>query len=125
VRFVVDANLSPRVAGYLRDGGHDAVHVAEVDLLFAADPVIMAWAREHRRVIISNDSDFGTLLAQQEAGGPSFVLFRQLQDRKADGLAALLLANLDTVADDLAAGAVVTITPRHLRVRALPIRRAT
>jgi predicted nuclease of predicted toxin-antitoxin system len=76
-------------------------------------------------VIVSNDSDFGTLLAQQGAAGPSFVLFRQLQDRKADGLAALLLANLDAVAEDLLSGAVVTVTPRHLRVRPLPIRRAT
>lgn len=125
MRFVVDANLSPRVAGYLRDGGHDAVHVAEVGLLSASDPVIMDWARENRRVIISNDTDFGTLLAQQGASEPSFVLFRQLQDRKADGLVSLLLANLDAVADDLAAGAVVTLTPQHLRVRPLPIRRAT
>ena len=125
MRFVVDANLSPKVAGYLRDGGHDAVHVAEVGLLSADDSVIMDWAREHQRVIISNDSDFGTLLAQQGAADPSFVLFRQLQDRKADGLVALLLANLDAVADDLTAGAVVTLTPRHLRVRPLPIRRAT
>jgi predicted nuclease of predicted toxin-antitoxin system len=125
VRFVVDANLSPKVAGHLRDGGHDAVHVAEVDLLSASDSTIMEWARENRRVVVSNDTDFGTLLAQQGASEPSFVLFRQLQDRKADGLAALLLANLDAVTDDLLAGAVVTVTPRHLRVRPLPIRQAT
>lgn len=124
MRFVVDANLSPRVAGYLRDGGHDAVHVAEVGLLSATDQVIMDWTREDRRVVVSNDTDFGTLLAQQGASGPSFVLFRQLQDRKADSLVSLLLANLDAVAGDLEGGAVVTLTPRHLRVRSLPIRRA-
>ena len=87
--------------------------------------MIMEWARENRRVIISNDTDFGTLLAQQGASEPSFVLLRQLQDRKADGLAALLLANLDAVADALTTGAVVTLTPRHLRVRPLPIRPVT
>ena len=124
MRFVVHANLSPRVAGYLREAGHDAVHVAELGLLSASDSTIMDWAREDRRVVVSNDTDFGTLLAQQGASGPSFVLFRQLQDRKADSLVSLLLANLDAVAGDLAGGAVVTLTPRHLRVRSLPIRGA-
>lgn len=123
MRFLVDANLSPRVADYLCQGGHDAMHVSEVDLLSAGDSVIMLWARVENRVIVSNDTDFGTLLAQQGASDPSFVLFRQLQDRKADELAALLLANLNAVTDDLSAGAVVTLTPRHLRVRLLPIRR--
>lgn len=42
VSFLVDANLSPRVAGYLRDGGHDAVHVADVGLLSASDPVMLS-----------------------------------------------------------------------------------
>jgi predicted nuclease of predicted toxin-antitoxin system len=41
VRFVVDANLSPKVAASLQDRGHDAVHVAEVGLLSASDQVIM------------------------------------------------------------------------------------
>jgi predicted nuclease of predicted toxin-antitoxin system len=41
VRFVVDANLSPRVSGHLCKGGHDAVHVAEVGLLAASDADIM------------------------------------------------------------------------------------
>lgn len=103
---------------------HDAVHVAEVGLLSASNASIMDWARADRRVIVTNDTDFGTLLAQQGAGGPSFVLFRHLQDRKAEELVSLLLANLDAVAKDLGAGAVVTLTPRHLRVRPLPIRRA-
>lgn len=98
--------------------------MSEVGLLTEPDTAIMEWARGERRVIVSNDTDFGTLLAQQGGSEPSFVLLRQLQDRKADELAALLMANLDTVAADLVAGAVVTLTPRHLRVRPLPIRPA-
>lgn len=124
MRFLVDANLSFRFAEYLRDGGHDAVHVSDVGLLFAEDAEILRRARDEARVIVSNDTDFGTLLARQGGSGPSFVLLRQLQDRKADALAALLLANLEAVADDLRAGAIVTVTPRHLRVRPLPIRLA-
>ena len=67
-------------------------------------------------------TDFGALLARQEACEPSFLLLRQLNDRKPEEQAGLLLANLETVMEALAAGAVVTLTPRHLRVRPLPIR---
>jgi predicted nuclease of predicted toxin-antitoxin system len=125
VRFVVDANLSPKVAGYLQAAGHDAVHVVDVDLQHASDLVIMNWARTDERVVLSSDTDFGTLLARFEARDPSFLLLRHLNDRKPDEQAALLLANLDAVADYLAAGAVVTLSPGHLRVRPLPIRPAT
>jgi predicted nuclease of predicted toxin-antitoxin system len=44
VRFVVDANLSPVVAGRLRDAGHDAVHVGDIGLLTTTDEVILAAA---------------------------------------------------------------------------------
>ena len=125
MRFLVDANLSPRIASYLRDAGQDAVHVADVGLLHASDPEIMVWARRELRVIVSSDTDFGTLLARQETPDPSFLLLRQLNDRKPDEQAALILANLGAIVEHLTAGAVVTLTPRHLRVRPLPIRPAT
>jgi predicted nuclease of predicted toxin-antitoxin system len=72
VRFVVDANLSPKVAGYLRDGGHDAVHVAEVGLLSASDPAIMEWAREnrYRRVTVDPGSRTARRTAAGRPGGP-------------------------------------------------------
>ncbi len=125
MRFVVDANLSPRVAGYLHVAGHDAVHVVDVDLQHAADSTIMEWARVNRRVVLSSDTDFGALLARQEAREPSFLLLRHLNERKPEEQAGLVLANLPAVTADLMAGAVVTLTPRHLRVRPLPIRPAS
>jgi len=41
--------------------------------------------------------------------------------RSVDALAELLLANLPSVADDLAAGAVVVIADEDIRIRRLPI----
>ena len=38
MRFLVDANLSPRVAAGLISAGFDSVHVTEVGLLTAAGP---------------------------------------------------------------------------------------
>jgi predicted nuclease of predicted toxin-antitoxin system len=44
VRLLVDANLSPKIAAMLRDGGHDAVHVADIGMLGATDDAILAHA---------------------------------------------------------------------------------
>jgi len=78
-------------------------------------------ARGDNRVLISADTDFGTLLAKERAYRPSIVLIRRLAGRRAAEQAAIILANLDAVADDLDGGAVVVLTDEWVRVRRLPI----
>ena len=121
MRFLIDNNLSPLLADGLKAAGHDAVHVRDYGLQAAADPVVLARARDDNRVLISADTDFGTLLAREKAGRPSVLLIRRLAGRRAAEQAAIILANLDVVADDLEAGAVVVLTDEWVRVRRLPI----
>lgn len=73
------------------------------------------------RHLVSADTDFGTLLARTGSSAPSIILIRRSRARRADQLAGLLLANLDQVADDVDAGAIVVVTDQDLRVRRLPI----
>jgi predicted nuclease of predicted toxin-antitoxin system len=63
LRFLVDANLSPRVAARLRSSGHDVAHVGDEGLLTADDQTILAHASSMGRTIVSADADFATLLA--------------------------------------------------------------
>lgn len=84
-------------------------------------PQVLGLARRHQRVLVSADTDFGTLLARTGAGEPSLILIRRSTARRAEQLAALLLANLDQVSDDLVTGAIVVVSDRDLRVRPLPI----
>ena len=72
-------------------------------------------------MLVSADTDFGTLLARTGMGKPSVVLIRRSGARRASELARLLLANLGLVEDDLAAGAIVVVGDHELRVRRLPI----
>lgn len=121
MRFLVDANLSPVVAARLRDGGHDAIHVSDLGLLTASDQEILNRAEDDGRVVLSADSDFGTLLAVGHLSRPSFVLLRSTDHLAPREQADLVLGHLPQVGEDLAAGAIVTIARSRVRLRSLPI----
>lgn len=121
MRLLLDNNLSPSLAQPLRDAGHDTEHVRDSGLQAAADSVVLQRAREHDQVLVSADTDFGTLLARTGADRPSVILIRRSSARRASELATLLLSNLDAITEDLRSGAVVVITNTDLRVRTLPI----
>jgi predicted nuclease of predicted toxin-antitoxin system len=54
--------LSPRIAAWLRDAGHDAVHLLDKKLERLPDRQIFAMAARQRRVIVTCDLDFGRRL---------------------------------------------------------------
>ena len=90
----------------------------------ADDTTIFDRAAREARILISEDTDFGTLLALRESEKPSVILFRHMFDRSAASLTGILLANLSTVEPDLAVGAIVVFESNRIRVRQLPIQDA-
>lgn len=121
MRLLIDNALSPRLANGLRDDGHDVVHVRDIGLHAASDSVIFDLARAQDRIVLSEDTDFGTLLAIRVTPKPSVVLFRGVSDRNPDNLLSLFRANLAAMEADLENGAVVIIEATRIRVRRLPI----
>jgi predicted nuclease of predicted toxin-antitoxin system len=122
VNYVVDANLSPRLAALLRDAGHDAVHVRDIGLRTASDDEIIDYAISTDRIVISHDTDFGTLLAYRELSKPSFILIRSSDPVDVDDQARLIVANLDAMSDDLETGAIAVFAHGRLRIRRVPLR---
>jgi predicted nuclease of predicted toxin-antitoxin system len=121
VKFLVDNNLSPLLAENLNASGHDALHLRDLGMQAAADEVVLARAAAEGRVLISADTDFGGLLARSGATEPSVLLIRRLAGRRAAEQAAIIHANLDQVAEDLDAGAVVVLGEEWVRIRPLPM----
>lgn len=125
MRLLLDENLSPRLADLLRAAGHDIVHVRDLGLTSAPDERVMAVAANDRRVLVSADTDFGTLLARTGAAVPSVILLRRASGRRASEQAVLLTDNLPAVEADLDAGAVVVLGEQAIRIRRLPIGRTS
>jgi predicted nuclease of predicted toxin-antitoxin system len=121
MRLLLDENLSPAVSGFLVEAGHDVVHVRDRGLTSARDDVVLAVAATEERVLISADTDFGTLLARSGASSPSVVLIRRAAGRRAAHQARLLIDNLPAVQDDLDDGAIVVLGEKTIRIRRLPI----
>ena len=121
MRFLIDNALSPAVAIELNRSSHDAVHVLELGMQTASDEEIFDRARTEERVVVSADSDFGTLLAIRKQTAPSVILFRHGSQHRPADQAALLKVNLPQLVDALKAGSIVVIQPDRVRIRALPL----
>ena len=121
MKFLIDNALSPTLAALLQQAGHDAIHVRSIGLQHADDDVIFGRAAVERRILVSADVDFGTLLAVRSSQQPSVIQFRGEGSRRPDALARTLLANLPQLVDSLEIGCIVTFEPARVRVRLLPI----
>jgi predicted nuclease of predicted toxin-antitoxin system len=75
VKFLVDAQLPPALARWLREAGHDAQAVREVGLREAHDNDIWRQASATGAILVTKDEDFASR-AQQDASGPVVLWLR-------------------------------------------------
>ena len=73
-------------------------------------------------IVMTQDLDFGALLAASGNSGPSVVQIRA-GDTSPESIGQEVLTALRQLSDELEKGALVTVDIERLRVRMLPIRR--
>lgn len=65
MKFIIDNALSPIFANKLREAGHDVMHVRDINMQASSDEEIFDLAAREDRVVVTADTDFGTLLAKR------------------------------------------------------------
>lgn len=118
MNLLVNESLQQDLARVLAD----AVHVADIGLRGDTDNALLSRAVADGRIIITADTDFGTLLALSGAARPSVLLLRR-GGRRTVERARIVLTVLRMATDHFEQGAVITVEQDRLRVRELPIER--
>jgi predicted nuclease of predicted toxin-antitoxin system len=112
--------LARSTADFMRAQGYDAVHLRERALQRLDDHGIVDKARTEGRVILTHDLDLGRIVALSESHLPSVITFR-LADMRPSRVNLYLTQVLDRFPEKLVSGALVSVSERAIRVRALPI----
>lgn len=120
MKFLIDNALSPIIAQGLQKAGFEAVHVRDIGLHFASDSIIFEHALKNDQIIVSADTDFGTLLALRQYSKPSVILFR-CSDKYPQSQLSLLVSHLSEIREALTVGSIVVFEDSRIRIRALPI----
>lgn len=102
MKFIVDTQLPPRLAIYLREKGYDTIHTThfEEGHLLSDEEIILA-AQKQDRVVVTKDSDFSDYFLLK--GSPPKVLrieFGNISNRELIWLFDLHLAKVMAAFDE-------------------------
>lgn len=68
MKFLLDQDVYAVTARFFRDLGHDVVAVAQLGLSQADDEDLLKTAQEQRRIFVTRDRDFGSLVFVKALG---------------------------------------------------------
>jgi predicted nuclease of predicted toxin-antitoxin system len=114
--------VSQRLVVWLRQQGHDAIHLRDQGLRRLPNGDIFTKAADEQRIILTWDLDFTEILALSGTNTVSAVVFRLLNTRSANVIRRLERV-LATSTRDLIEGAIISVEESRHRVRLLPLGR--
>ncbi len=120
LKFLVDACVDVRLAYWLREQGHDAIHLRDEGLHSLPNGQIFEKAIIESRVVLTHDLDFGEICAMTHGRMASVIVFR-LHNPRIERLIKRLSTVLQDCIPALQDGAVVIVEEARHRIRRLPV----
>jgi len=112
--------LSPEVAVWLLQQGHDAIHAFQAGLDDSSDEAILEYARNEQRVVVTADLDYPRLLALMKAERPGLILFRGGNYREQEAIGRLTRA-FEMIPIEELPTSIIVIEKGRIRRRHLPL----
>ena len=112
MKFLIDRCAGSKLAAWLRSRGHDVIESRSLGP-DPGDGQILEWAWRQKRVLVTIDTDFGTLVYRAGASHSGIV---RLPDVPASKRIQLMGALLNRYHEDLDAAAIITIRGERARV---------
>ena len=100
MRFLLDENVDIQIGALLTEAGHEVASVGREHPSALGDLEILRIASDERRILLTNDTDFGELIVRRGARHAGVVLFR-LSDEALQAKWARLQGVLQDFADQL------------------------
>ena len=121
MRFLTDMGVSMRIVEWLRDQGHDVVHLREQGLHRLPNGDIFTKAQAEDRVVVTFDLDFGEIVAMCGPRPQGVVIFR-LRNTRTPNVIGRLGTVLQESSAALEEGVVVIVEDARHRVRRFPFK---
>lgn len=120
LEFLANMNISPLTVEGLRKIGWDIIRVSEILDKKTKDIEILTYAQDHNKVVITQDTDFSTLLALRGFRKPSVINLR-LGNVRPDFVMNRIIEIVNEMEKELEEGIVISVDEISARYRNLPI----
>lgn len=113
--------LSPGLARWLADQGHESHHASARGFAHWSDERILAVALTEKRIVVTADLDYPRLLAEMALTAPAVILLRGGAISEKDAI-EFLRRVLMTMPPATLQQSLVVVDRRRVRFRRLPLR---
>jgi len=120
LEFLANMNISPLTVRDLRMLGWNIVRIPEIMDSKSKDIDILTYARDHNKVVITQDLDFSSLLALKGYEKPSVINLR-FENARPDFITNRIIEIVKELEKELDEGIVVSVDEISARYRNLPI----
>lgn len=112
IRFIADVNVEKGIVDYLSGKGHDVKWIPSYNCEIV-DEMLLSIANDEKRILITNDKDFGELIFLQKKLSTGIILLRVKGQRVKDKL--VMIKKLLQYYSDKIQNHFVIITNKKIR----------